>query len=106
MTQLGEARICILFDKRPSDTLIATLREHGSHRLIRKGVRAWQFKPDTWFHLYMDLLNTKEDDLADRLGRVMDQLARDDDDADDADEGAVGGAIGRIVNIACVGAGC
>lgn len=99
MTQLGEARICIRFDERPSDSLIETLREHGSHRLIRKGVRAWQFRQEQWFHLYMDLLNTKQNALAHQINQVMDQWDR----ADDADEEAMGSGGGRIANVACIG---
>ena len=70
VTRRDEPRVCIEFQSKPCDTLRELLREHGSHRPIGDGRRAWQFASASWDPLYLSLSMEGYNGLARSVRRI------------------------------------
>ena len=73
VTQREESRVCVQFESRPCDTLRDLLREHGSHRPIGNGLRAWQFDSLSWEPLHLSLSMAGYTELARSVRHVAQQ---------------------------------
>lgn len=78
ITQRNDKHVCIKFDDPPSKSLVQLLKSHGRHRPIGNGVRAWQFKSDTWRKLCRHLVQEQHSDIAFAVRGVVKQWRHSD----------------------------
>ena len=80
ITQRKDRHICIKFadNNPPSKSLIQLLKSHGRHRPIGNGLRAWQFKSNSWRRLQHDLIQAQHGDIALAMHRIEKQWRASD----------------------------